>query len=280
MKVLWISDYSIKHNKGGAQRSDDIIIKKGIELGHEISHFTHDGDLNLLTLKYDHIISSNLEAINSLYPVVTSWLSEQNNHSRLEHDKNSYLSPEARKALFSNCRNTFFLTEYHHSLFKDTYGDFFVNVKIVQDPIDTKTFRDKKGPREDKILNVGFMHFLKGSESFYNYVFKNPDKQFVVAGWGSPMYEHLARTASNVQFLGSIDHEKMPEVFNKYKTLFYHPIIEEPFCRSVGEAMLCGMELSINRNIGCAHEASRIGIQKFSENCKNADSIFWKSVFE
>ena len=280
MKVLWISDYSIKHNKGGAQRSDDIIIKKGVELGHEISHFTHDGDLNLLTLKYDHIISSNLEAISRLYPVVTSWLSEQDNHSRLEHDKNSYLSPEARKALFSNCRNTFFLTEYHHSLFKHTYGDFFVNVKIVQDPIDTKTFRDKKGPREDKILNVGFMHFLKGSESFYDYVFKNPDKQFVVAGWGSAMYEHLARTASNVQFLGCVDYEKMPEVFNKYKTLFYHPVIEEPFCRSVGEAMLCGMELSINRNIGCAHEARRIGIEKFSENCKNADSIFWESVSE
>ena len=278
MKVLWISDFSIKHNKGGAQRSDDIIIRKGLELGHDITHFTHDSDLNLLTEPYDNIISANLEHISRLFPAVVGWLSSQNNHSRLEHDKNAYLNPNERRLLFGNCKNTFFLSEYHYSVFKRSYGDFFVNVKIIQDPIDTSLFYNRKNPREDKILGIGFMHYLKGTETLFDCVFKNPDKKFVIAGWGSKMYEHLAKSSPNVEFLGLVDYEKMPDLLNRYQTLFYHPIVEEPFCRSVAEAILCGVNVSINENIGCAHELNRVGLDKFSQNCNSAQNQFWDTL--
>ena len=46
------------------------------------------------------------------------------------------------------------------------------------------------------MLYAGFMHMLKGTEGFFNYVLQNPDKEFVVAGWGSPLYEFLATSHS------------------------------------------------------------------------------------
>jgi len=279
MKILIVTDYSLEHTKGGAQRSNDIIIKKGVELGHDITVFNYDSDLNLLTQEYDHVISSNLERINGLYPSIVTWLASLQNHSRLEHDKCSYLNPEQRKSIFSNCVNTFFLSQYHQHLFESYYGSYFKNIRIVADPIDVETFCDKNKTREDKILNVGFMHNLKGTETFFNYAISNPNIEFVVAGWGSPCFEHVAKTLPNVNFLGTVDYSSMPDLYNKYTKLFYVPFIEEPFCRSVAEARLCGMEVITNNNIGSMHELNRLGEDGFRQECKNASENFW-SFFE
>tara|TARA_R110000824_G_scaffold265911_3_gene454848 strand:+ start:101 stop:958 length:858 start_codon:yes stop_codon:yes gene_type:complete len=281
MKILWISDFCLDHTKGGAQRSDNIIIDHGLSSKLDITWFNHDSDLNILDEKYDHVISTNLETISKKYPHIINWLQQHPNHSRLEHDMNAYLNPSDRQLLFANCKNTFFLTHYHYELFKNSYGDFFRNVRIIQDPIDTKTFRDHQEEREDKILYAGFMHLLKGTETFFNYVLNNPEKQFVVAGWGGAIYEFLAEHVPNVEYLGTVDYEEMPQIYNKYKTLFYHPMVTEPFCRSVAEAMLCGIQLNVNaRNLGCISEAERIGLDKFKDNCDNAARDFWDIILK
>ena len=281
MKILWISDFSLSHTKGGAQRSDDIIINHGLKNNLDITWFTHDSDRNLLYKPYDRVISTNLEQISQSRPYVIDWLQHHPNHSRLEHDMNAYLSTDDRKLLFDSCKNTFFLTNYHYELFKNTYGDIFKNVKIVQDPVETNSFYDKKLEREDKVLYAGFMHVLKGTETFFNYVLNSPSTQFVVAGWGAAVYQFLAEKAPNVEYLGIVDYSEMPNVYNKYKTLFYHPLVTEPFCRTVCEALLCGIQLNVNpNNIGCISEANRIGIEKFKINCNNAPADFWQFVLK
>jgi len=281
MKILWISDFCLEHTKGGAQRSDDIIINHGLNNNLDITWFNCDSDLNLLDEKYDHVISTNLETISQKYPHIINWLQQHPNHSRLEHDMNAYLSSSDRQLLFANCKNAFFLTHYHYELFKNSYGDFFRNVKIIQDPIDTNAFYNKEEKREDKVLYAGFMHLLKGTETFFNYVLNNPDTQFVVAGWGGAVYEFLSEHVPNVEYLGTIDYEEMPQIYNKYKTLFYHPLVTEPFCRSVCEAMFCGIQLNVNpHNIGCISEVERVGIDKFKYNCDNAPHDFWEIILK
>ena len=42
MKVLFISDFGLHHNSGGAQVSNDLIIKKGLEKGYEITLHNYD----------------------------------------------------------------------------------------------------------------------------------------------------------------------------------------------------------------------------------------------
>lgn len=280
-KVLWISDFNLSHTIGGAQRSNDLIIKKGKELGLSIFEANFNFNFKICDFNdYDIVISSNLEAISQAYPDIIDKIAQHKFHVRLEHDLNRYLKENQRIKLFQSCKKTFFLTDFHYQLFKVNYGDIFKNIEIVADPIDTNLFFDKKQNREDKILYVGFMHEMKGTTTFFEYVFSKPETEFVIAGWGSNMYTFLAQNAPNVKFLGPVEYENMPDLYNQYETIFYSPILPEPFCRSICEAALCGTRIMSfsPKNIGCLNEMDRLGKDILKNNCENAPEIFWEKI--
>ena len=278
MKILWISDFGISHNIGGAQRSNQIIIDEGINRKYTITEFNYSSDKTLLNHSYDLVVSSNLEMLSNSYPDIINYISSTKKHVRLEHDANRYLSQKSREMLFGSCDITFFLTEFHHKQFVEMYGSIFKNVEIVPDPIDTNLFYDMHQKREDKILYVGYMHPFKGTDTFLKYVAENPSSKFVMASWGSNNYEQIARSLSNVEWLGNIDHSEMPNLYNKYKIFYYHPLYFEPFCRSVGEAILCGMEINSNHIVGSLHHFIAVGAETFKVQCNNASSLFWDHV--
>jgi len=158
------------------------------------------------------------------------------------------------------------------------YGDIFINVEIVPDPIDTNIFYNKQEDRIDQILYVGFMHRLKGTENFFEYVLQHPDQRFAMAAWGDSKYISIAKSIDNIEWLDAVDYLEMPLLYNKYKTLYYHPIGFEPFCRSVGEAVLCGMELDCNGLVGSLHHLQEVGREKFVKQCNEASQMFWDRV--
>lgn len=280
MKVLLISDFGIHHSLGGAQRSNQIIIDKGKSRGHEIEVYHYDSDASVLFKEYDVVISSNLEVL-SKHPGIIQYIINCKNHVRLEHDFCRYLDNETRKFLYKSCKKTFFLTMYHYSKFVDYYGDYFINCEIVPDPIDVLNFRaleDLGYSRKNDILYVGFMHPLKGTGNFIDYVNKNPDKKCVVAGWGGIEYENFMHEKENINFLGKVAYEKMPSLYNSYKLMYYNPEFDEPFCRSVGEALCCGMKIIGNSNkIGSLHMYNE-DPGMFRTRCAEAEENFWEKI--
>lgn len=281
-KVLWISDFDLDTAPGGAQRSDFLIIEKAKLLGISIKKTNKDNILDIENFDaFDMIVTSNVTVILNENPHLLDHISSHKNHVRLEHDSNEHISAEQRKKLFSNCSKTIFLSEYHYSFFKELYGDIFKNVKIIYDPINSEKFKDEGLQREDKTLFAGYMHELKGVGHFFEYVLDNPDKDFVIAGFtSSKIYHILAQKIKNIEYLGRIEHDKMPEVFNKYESMFYAPLVREPFCRSVAEAVMCGMNILTNceSRIGSLQEIKNKGINDFSEKCNDAVNEFWKEV--
>lgn len=274
MKILLISDYGIHHTVGGAQRSNQLIIDEGVKRGHQIYVFHYDGDITELQDNYDWIISSNLEAISYQIGNIVEWLDIQPNHIRLEHDMNRYLSNERRYILWRNCKASFFLTEFHYQCFVKHYGDYFQNVVFVPDPID-RSFRDEGRKRDDVILYTGFMHPLKGTEEFIAFAKQNQDKNFLVAGWGGDFYQRFPK---NVTFLGKVDHYEMPALYNSVSAWYHRPTMYEPFCRSAGEAIICGVpELLSNNIIGAIHMYNN-DRANFAESCYNAASTFWEKI--
>lgn len=280
-KILFISDYNLSHAPGGAQRSNDIIIQKGRELGYSILEANYNFNFNIEDFdQYDILISSNLEAIYGSDNSIINKIAKHKNHIRLEHDSNRYLSKEHREELFKSCKKTIFLTDFHHEMFKKMYGDIFNGVHIVYDPINTDLFKDEELKRENKILYVGFMHELKGTFAFFEFVLDHPEMKFVIAGWGQRTFDFLARNIPNIEYLGPIAYEDMHKVYNKYDIIYYSPVIPEPFCRSIAEASMCGMKMISNSPniIGCLIEMSKVGQEKFKENCKNASKKFWEVI--
>lgn len=280
-KVLWISDFNLNHTLGGAQRSNDIIINKGRKLGYSIFEANYNYNFKITDFNdYDILVSSNLEVIYRNNPSIIEKIAQHKYHVRLEHDLNRYLSKKDREILFNSCKKTFFLTNLHKDLFNNYYGDIFKNTEIIPDPIDASIFYDKKNEREDKILYVGFMHELKGTLAFFEFVLANPNIKFVVTGWGSRVFDHLASTCKNVEYLGPVTYEAMSDIYNKYETLYYTPVLPEPFCRSVAEACLCGTKLMcFNPNIvGCLHDIDTYGLDTFKERCSKAEDLFWEKI--
>ena len=141
MKVLWISDFGITHNIGGAQRSNQLVIEEGQRQGHSITEFNYDSNNSVLNDSYDLTISSNLEVLSRNLPEIIQYIvSNSKRHARIEHDSNRYLQPHDRKLLFGSCDKAFFLTKFHYNQFTEMYGDIFKNVIIVPDPIDANFF--------------------------------------------------------------------------------------------------------------------------------------------
>ena len=279
MKVLLISDYCLRHTPGGAQRSNAIVMEEGRRRGHTVFEYNWDSDQSILAHSYDLVISSNLEALFAKFPPIIEWIISQKNHVRLEHDANRYLPNDLRRALFQSCKKAFFLSTFHYENFVESYGDYFVNVEIVPDPIDAEIFQDLKKDREDKILYVGFMHPFKGTDEFFSYALENPHLDFVVAGWSnSERYLRNCEVFSNVEMLGRISHEEMPSLYNKYAKLFYKPVYYEPFCRSVAEALFCGIEIESNNLVGSLRFFNEVGYDEFVDQCNKAPETFWEKV--
>jgi len=281
-KILWISDYDLDTAPGGAQRSDKLLIDKGKLLGLNILKVNHKSLKDISSFDYfDVIVSSNLAQINYSYPNIIDRIANHKYHVRVEHDSNQYLTQKDRTKLFGSCKKTFFLSDYHINFFKEAYGDIFKNVEIVLDPIDTDEFKNLNRSRSNEILYCGYIHQGKGADAFFEYVLKNPDKQFSVSGWASDhIYHILCENVSNINFLGLTKYEDMPKLYNSYKTMFYSPVVREPFCRAVAEAVLCGTEIITDKEnqIGCLKELSKLGIKEFSKQCKEAPQRFWNKI--
>lgn len=275
MKVLLISDFGVQHTSGGAQRSNEIIVKEGISRGHKVLQFHYDSSFSTLLDKYDVVISSNLEVITRHAPQLVRDIPELDNHVRLEHDSNLYWDNEFRKRFWASCKISFFLTEFHHNFFKEIYGDIFPNVRIVPDPID-ESFLDEKMERSEKIGYVGFFHELKGTQNFIDFAKENKDDEFIVCGWGDPEWSRKISSIENVDFIGKIEYSRMKDFYNSIASLYYNPICNEPFCRSIGEAIMCGTNI-----IGGSNRIGSLKMYKsdpngFREKCINAASDFWE----
>ncbi len=281
-KILWLADYDLDQAYGGAQRSDSMIISQGKLLGFNILKITTKNISQELNIHdYDVLITSNIHALTSIRKDLIEEISKHKYHVRLEHDSNEHLSTEDRIKLFGSCAKTIFLTDFHYSFFKSFYGDIFKNVEIVYDPIDTNFFRNENLCREDKVLYAGYLHHLKGAYTFFEFALMNPNKKFVIAGWSDNYcINFLANNVPNVEYLGLIDHNQMPTIYNKYTSMFYEPNLNEPFCRSVAEAILCGMKIITSKihKIGCITEIEKFGINDFREKCSKSGLKFWEII--
>tara|TARA_R100000008_G_C3585825_1_gene172188 strand:- start:3143 stop:4015 length:873 start_codon:yes stop_codon:yes gene_type:complete len=283
MKVLFVSDFTLERNQvGGAQLSNSFIIEKGKELGHEIVEHDYTSSIVDFLATYDLLISSNVEAINEKSPEKLDFIFKHPNHIRLEHDSCSYLSNKTRQKLFESSKQNFFLSQFHISFFKRLYGDFFKNVEIVYDPINTDIFKPKNVEKLYDVVYCGYLHPLKGLNSLVSFAQDNPNREINVFGWGDFNCDEFFSNYSNLNFGGIKKYQEIATILQQTKAVYHNPTVNEPFCRMVAEALLCGVEEFIGDTdkIGSYLEFQAVGREKFEEGCNNAADNFWEKVNE
>jgi len=282
MKVLFISDFILEQRQGGAQVSNSLIIQKGRELGHEIIEHHYSSSVIDFLSSYDLLISSNLEAISQKSPEKLGFIFNHPNHARLEHDSCSYLKSDDRKKLFKSSKQNFFLSQFHISFFRDLYGDFFENVEIVYDPINADIFKPNSGEKKYDVVYCGYLHPLKGLNSLVSFAQDNPNRKINVFGWGDLDCEAFFSGHPNLTFGGAKQHEEIAAILQQSKALYHNPVVNEPFCRMIGEGLLCGVKevIGATHKIGSYLEFNAVGYEKFKNGCDRAADIFWEKIKE
>ncbi len=281
MDVLFISDFNLEHNSGGAQVSNDAIIRAGRERGLSITEFNHDTSSLKLMYRYDLLISSNLEVLSHRSDYIFDRIINHPNHIRLEHDSCSYLPADKRRKLFSSTKKNFFLSQFHLDFFKEAYGDYFENVEINFDPIDTKIFYPSSNKkRKYDIVYCGFLHELKGAYNLIHTAVFNPQRKFDVFGWSDN--ERLIKELQqypNIELHQPVPLNEVGEIYRNAKFIFHDPVVNEPFCRMVGEALICGCELMGNGDkIGSYQEFYKLGSDEFRAQTEKAQHTFWDKI--
>ena len=280
MRVLFVSDFSLNHNSGGAQVSNQSIIEQGTKNGHEITLHNFDSSYTDFLCSYDCVISSNLELISRKNPDKLNFIINHPNHFRLEHDSCLYLDVDTRKQLFCSSKINFFLSEFHVSFFQSMYGNIFDNVEIVADPIDTELFKPSNQEKIYDIVYCGFLHELKGLNNLIKFAKQNKHRQIDVFGWASRDPMNMFKDCENIKYHGKVDHQQTVKIYQQSQAIFHHPIVNEPFCRMTAEALLCGVEEfhGDESKIGSLQEHKRLGLKQFAQNCHNAPKIFWDKI--
>jgi glycosyltransferase involved in cell wall biosynthesis len=280
MRVLFVSDFTLKQRLGGAQVSNDLIINKGRDLGHEIVEHDYTSSVVDFLSSYDLLVSSNLEAISQATPNKLDFILQHPNHIRLEHDSCLYLDNFLRQQLFESSKINFFLSDFHISFFRENYGNYFKNVEINYDPIDTGVFCNGKEKKEYDIVYCGYIHPLKGVHNLVKYAVENPDRTLDIFGWGDGDAASAFNEVANINFHGAKDYTEIANIFKRSKAIYHHPIVNEPFCRMVAEALLCGVRevIGAKEKIGSYLEFEKVGAEEFAKKCSEATQDFWNKI--
>ena len=273
---------------GGAQQTDHFILKYGRLLGYDITELNYYRKENLseiISKKYDVVITGNVFLFSQI-PGFLDWVELLQNHIRFEHDANNYLSSQSREKIFKNNKLSIFLSREHHDYFVQHHGECSwgwkdIKYKIINSPIDSKFYDYELEDRKDTLW-VGLLHPLKGLQELKDYA-NESGKNISISAIGNFSLIHDIVGLPNVRFIGSTKHEDMPELYNRHKTLLYAPGQLEPFCRTVAEAILCGMEINTCNSphkVGALELYNSIGIVQFRIRCNNSPKLFWETVKE
>ena len=130
------------------------------------------------------------------------------------------------------------------------------------------------------MVYCGYIHELKGAKKIIDFAKKNPDKEISIFGWSHVDPNEFFKNQNNIKFGGLKTQEEVADILKQSKAIFHSPIVNEPFCRMIGEALLCGVEEVIGEvnKIGSYLEFNKVGYDEFKNKCENASEIFWQKI--
>jgi len=128
---------------------------------------------------------------------------------------------------------------------------------------------------KDKIMNFLYVGRLAEEKNlkFLIAVFNSlPQFKLNIVGYGYQEQELKQIAGSNINFLGSVDNDKLQYVYQK-NDVFILPSKVEPWGLVVEEALNNGLPIILSNCVGCADEILKYGINGYSFIFDNKDSL-------
>lgn len=242
MKILWVADYDVKQNKGGAQQTNDVMIKEGLKRGHTIKSLNW-GAVMPLAKEFDLIVLNNIAKFEKAQ---IDELLASGKCVRYEHDL--WVAREYPD-LYKKVNKTIFLSPLHRDTVFEKIGYKIDNYELVPSPIDSKIFKlSEKTKEKNSVLCVGNLCEDKGVNGMIEYAKNNPQLKFYCIGWGASV--DALKEVENIEYVGELDQKDIVKWYQKCEYFYHRPILYEAFGRTVIEAYLCGCNLLLNGRVG------------------------------
>ena len=275
--VAWIQDSSIR---GGAEISNELVIKVGVDCGFSIFVVTPKAaNLRSDLERSDLVIFNNIWAFDpSKMKIIDEFISRgARPYVKYEHDHRELNRPEFSKKLFANSILNVFLSPIHLENYRQVLGCGGICLPLA---IDVDLFHlipsVERKANTALICNVRNFKLWKNLQS---YVTAHPEIAFtVLSNGGAPVY------GDNVRISPMVPYEKMPEVYSAYQYLVHLLDGWGANERVIWEAALCGCEIVMNKMVG----ARSWGSEGFNVNLtsgivirewlEKAPYLFWREI--
>lgn len=234
MKIAIVNAQDWNERRGGGELSIKYWYNKGIQQGYDISMVTNNKpDVNK---DYDYYVIGNYPEMNMDY---ITWITNNKPHvfvvtnsihwTHLDiHTRNAkgfiFMAPDHALQHRKQHTKHFFTPPYiDHTIFKPLGMETHTNTEAY----------------------YGLIHPLKVNQNMVEYIKHNQQKEFYL--YGDNQYPELAHIP-NIRIKSTLDtDEQVCKAMNSHDTLFWRLDRYGCYGRTIVEALLCGMQINVNR---------------------------------
>ncbi len=288
MKIAFLNDFNLQQYIGGCTITNSLMIKKGKELGYEIIEFNSKDNINPeKDLKdFDLIILNN---INMFKEETLRWIIDNTRYMNYIHD---YCWCQFRSAqcercevecspakifvdLFANSILNVFLSPLHLEVYKRFFGETLRDAIYIPSPLEEGKFYFDEKKQEEKYLFAGIIMAHKGVTQILSYAKSmNIKIDFAGKAISKALIKEIGEKHS---YLGEVPFDKMPELYRKYKYFIINPLWDEPFGRTICEAVASGCKLiKFSGTKMTGFESYQLPPEEMVKKCIKSPEIFWK----
>ena len=294
MRVAYIQDLNPFLHGGGAQATDQEIVKEAFRRGYDVDLITPE---NFHEPQCDLVIFSNCHAL--MYNMGSNMLkiAEKAPYVCFHHDyfcKYRLFYPMEEK-----CKSCVYLGPwrklYHNSVLNifmsplHREGFLYVMPELEKYPyalvpscINPKDYECKEviDPKENQVCGVNVLLDFKGKNNIVKYVQQHPELSFIFAGGveGEVLLPH------NAKYVGPKSREELVKLYAESEYLIHLPS-SSPFDRIPVEFLIANPKgkLITNRNVGSLSyegvvENGKLNRQELIRLVSTAPQTFWNEV--
>jgi len=238
-KVAWVQDMM---KRGGAEISNELVVKVGIDCGNEISLVTNFMDVSEIR---SILRESDLVIVNNIFHFSKDQIGEIKKilfagkpYVKYDHDFRELRRPEFGRELFRRSVLNVFISPFHRDEFRKELGVDGICLPLA---IDVDFFRPVSGiERKEKSVLA-----LEKGANIQWFIDENKDFSFTVVS-DKPVNLNGGR----LKVIPTLPYEKMPEVYSEHEYFLHFPEDSWPGDRVVFEAALCGCKVIMNEKVG------------------------------
>lgn len=252
---------------GGGELTTKYWYEQGLKEGLDIT-WIHNKNLDT-SLEFDFYLLGNWSRFTKQDYI---WqIMESKSFAILQH--NSVNLERLNLSLYHKAKFAVTLAPNHAQKFGLPINNTYITAPFV----DYKLFKPHIKKRKDISLYIGTIAPHKIGQSMINRIESTPDREYHFYGEGQPFFNY-----PNVKFFPAVENDKIPELMSEYKTFFWHLDRYGCYGRTIIEALLCEMELDVNREAFGLFlfpwiDSGRQGIIDALENDKTR---FWSDILD